>query len=322
MVSKKYGGCKRAMARYLISKFIFMLISLLILISATFFLMKAIPGNPFMSERATSPEIQARLMEQYGLDKPVYVQYFKYLGDIVTGDFGISMKKLNQDVSDIIGQTFMVSLKLGLVAIIVSIIVGILLGMLAALYHRRLIDTVAMILAILGIAVPSFVLASLIQFFFAQKLELFNVMGFEGPMDYVLPVAALSAQPIAFIARLTRSSMIEVLHADYIKTAKAKGLKSITIMFKHVVRNAILPVVTYVGPMTANIITGSVVIERIFGIGGIGKVFVESITSRDYTMIMGITIFYGVLLMLARFITDVAYGFIDPRIKLSGGKEG
>ncbi|KAF6572348.1 ABC transporter permease [Paenibacillus sp. SEL3] len=310
------------MARYLISKFIFMLISLLILISATFFLMKAIPGNPFMSERATSPEIQARLMEQYGLDKPVYVQYFKYLGDIVTGDFGISMKKLNQDVSDIIGQTFMVSLKLGLVAIIVSIIVGILLGMLAALYHRRLIDTVAMILAILGIAVPSFVLASLIQFFFAQKLELFNVMGFEGPMDYVLPVAALSAQPIAFIARLTRSSMIEVLHADYIKTAKAKGLKSITIMFKHVVRNAILPVVTYVGPMTANIITGSVVIERIFGIGGIGKVFVESITSRDYTMIMGITIFYGVLLMLARFITDVAYGFIDPRIKLSGGKEG
>ncbi|MCP3807551.1 ABC transporter permease [Paenibacillus sp. SEL1] len=310
------------MARYLISKFIFMLISLLILISATFFLMKAIPGNPFMSERATSPEIQARLMEQYGLDKPVYVQYFKYLGDIVTGDFGISMKKLNQSVSDIIGQTFMVSLKLGLVAIIVSIIVGILLGMLAALYHRRLIDTVAMILAILGIAVPSFVLASLIQFFFAQKLELFNVMGFEGPMDYVLPVAALSAQPIAFIARLTRSSMIEVLHADYIKTAKAKGLKSITIMFKHVVRNAILPVVTYVGPMTANIITGSVVIERIFGIGGIGKVFVESITSRDYTMIMGITIFYGVLLMLARFITDVAYGFIDPRIKLSGGKEG
>ncbi|KJD43489.1 ABC transporter permease [Paenibacillus terrae] len=310
------------MARYLISKFVFMLISLLILISATFFLMKAIPGNPFMSERATSPEIQARLMEQYGLDKPVYVQYFKYLGDIVTGDFGISMKKLNQDVSDIIGQTFMVSLKLGLVAIVFSVIVGILLGMLAALYHRRLIDTVAMIMAIMGIAVPSFVLASLIQFFFAQKLGLFNVMGFEGPMDYILPVAALSAQPIAFIARLTRSSMLEVLHADYIKTAKAKGLKSITIMFKHVVRNAILPVVTYVGPMTANIITGSVVIERIFGIGGIGKVFVDSITSRDYTMIMGITIFYGVLLMLARFITDVAYGFIDPRIKLTGGKEG
>jgi oligopeptide transport system permease protein len=310
------------MARYLINKFVFMLISLFILISATFFLMKAIPGNPFMSEKATSPEIQARLMEQYGLDKPVFTQYLIYLGDIATGDFGISMKKLNQDVTDIISQTFMVSLKLGIVAIVVSIILGILLGTLAAMYHRKLIDNVAMVLAVLGIAVPSFVLASLIQYFFGLKLGWFHVMGFNGPMDYVLPVAALSAQPIAFIARLTRSSMLEVLHADYIKTAKAKGLNSFTIMFKHVIRNAILPVVTYVGPMTANIVTGSIVIERIFGIGGIGKVLVESITTRDYTMIMGVTIFYGILLMLARFITDVAYVFIDPRIKLTGGKEG
>ncbi|MFB5266197.1 ABC transporter permease [Paenibacillus enshidis] len=310
------------MARYLINKFVFMLLSLFILISATFFLMKAIPGNPFMSEKATSPEIQARLMEQYGLDKPVFTQYLIYLGDIATGDFGISMKKLNQDVTEIISQTFMVSLKLGIVAIIVSIILGILLGMLAAMYHRKLIDNVAMVLAVLGIAVPSFVLASLIQYFFGLKLGWFHVMGFNGPLDYVLPVAALSAQPIAFIARLTRSSMLEVLHADYIKTAKAKGLNSFTIMFKHVIRNAILPVVTYVGPMTANIVTGSIVIERIFGIGGIGKVLVESITTRDYTMIMGVTIFYGILLMLARFITDVAYVFIDPRIKLTGGKEG
>ncbi|MFB5759300.1 ABC transporter permease [Paenibacillus medicaginis] len=310
------------MARYLINKFVFMLISLFILISATFFLMKAIPGNPFLSEKATSPEIQARLMAQYGLDKPVFTQYLIYLGDIVTGDFGISMKKLNQSVSDIIGQTFMVSLKLGLVAIVVSIILGILLGMLAAMYHRKLIDNVAMILAVLGIAVPSFVLASLIQYFFGLKLGWFHVMGFNGPLDYVLPVAALSAQPIAFIARLTRSSMLEVLHADYIKTAKAKGLNSFVIMFRHVIRNAILPVVTYVGPMTANIVTGSIVIERIFGIGGIGKVLVESITTRDYTMIMGVTIFYGILLMLARFITDIAYVFIDPRIKLTGRKEG
>ncbi|MDP4096949.1 ABC transporter permease [Paenibacillus sp. P96] len=310
------------MARYLINKFVFMLISLFILISATFFLMKAIPGNPFLSEKATSPEIQARLMAQYGLDKPLFTQYTIYLGDVVTGDLGISMKKLNQSVSDIIGQTFMVSLKLGLVAIVVSIIVGILLGMIAAVYHRKMIDNVAMILAVLGIAVPSFVLASLIQYFFGLKLGWFNVMGFNGPMDYVLPVAALSAQPIAFIARLTRSSMLEVLHADYIKTAKAKGLNSFAIMFRHVIRNAILPVVTYVGPMTANIVTGSIVIERIFGIGGIGKVLVESITTRDYTMIMGVTIFYGILLMLARFITDVAYVFIDPRIKLTGRKEG
>ncbi|MDO7905419.1 ABC transporter permease [Paenibacillus sp. JX-17] len=310
------------MLRYVLNKFLYMLLSLFILISATFFLMKAIPGNPFMSEKATSPEIQARLMEQYGLDKPVYQQYFKYLGDIVTGDFGISMKKLNQSVTDIIGQTFAVSLKLGLVAIIVSVIVGILLGMVAALYHRRLLDNLAMILAVLGIAVPSFVLASLIQYYFGLKLQWFNIMGLNGPLDYVLPVAALSAQPIAFIARLTRSSMLEVLHAEYIKTAKAKGLNAIQVMFKHVIRNAVMPVITYVGPMTANIVTGSVVIERIFGIGGIGKVFVESITTRDYTMIMGVTIFYGILLMLARFVTDIAYMFVDPRIKLTSRKEG
>lgn len=310
------------MVRYVINRLVFMLISLFILISATFFLMKAIPGNPFMGEKNVSPEIQARLMEQYGLDKPIFQQYTKYLGDIATGDFGISMKRLNQDVGDIIRQTFGVSLKLGAVAIVVAVIVGILLGMIAAMNHRKIIDNVAMVLAVLGIAVPSFVLASLLQFYLAQEAGWFKVMGLNGPLDYVLPVAALSAQPIAFIARLTRSSMLEVLHADYVKTAKAKGLNSITIMFKHIIRNAILPVVTYVGPMTANIVTGSVVIERVFGIGGIGKVFVESITTRDYTMIMGITIFYGLILMVARFITDIAYVIIDPRIKLSNGKEG
>lgn len=283
--------------------------------------MKAIPGDPFMGEKKPSPEILARLMEQYDLDKPVFQQYTKYLGNIIQGDFGLSMKKQGQSVTDIIVDTFGPSLRLGLIAIVVSVIVGVLLGMLAALYHRKLIDNIAMIISVLGIAVPSFVLASLLQFVLAEKAGIFNVMGFEGPLDYVLPVMALSAQPIAFIARLTRSSMLEVLHSDYIKTAKAKGLNWFAIMFRHVIRNGILPVVTYVGPMTANIITGSVVIEQIFGIGGIGKQFVESITNRDYTVIMGITIFYGILLMLARFVTDIVYVFVDPRIKLTGGKE-
>jgi oligopeptide transport system permease protein len=283
--------------------------------------MKAIPGDPFMGEKKPSPEILARLMEQYDLDKPLFQQYTKYLGNIVQGDFGLSMKKQGQSVTDIIVDTFGPSLRLGLIAIVVSVIVGVLLGMLAALYHRKLIDNIAMIVSVLGIAVPSFVLASLLQYLLAEKAGIFNVMGFEGPLDYVLPVMALSAQPIAFIARLTRSSMLEVLHSDYIKTAKAKGLNWFAIMFRHVIRNGILPVVTYVGPMTANIITGSVVIEQIFGIGGIGKQFVESITNRDYTVIMGITIFYGILLMLARFITDIVYIFVDPRIKLTGGKE-
>ena len=169
---------------------------------------------------------------------------------------------------------------------------------------------------------PSFVVASLLQYVFASKLHWLPTMGFKGPLYYVLPVAALTAQPIAFIARLTRSSMLEVLHADYIKTAKAKGLGWMAILFRHVIRNGIMPVITYLGPMTADIVTGSVVIEQIFGIGGIGKQFVQAISVRDYPLIMGITIFYGVLLMVARFITDVAYVFVDPRIKLSGRKEG
>ncbi len=310
------------MVRYIANKFFYMLVSLFVLISATFFLMKAIPGDPFTSEKKVPAEIKARLYEQYGLDKPLYHQYFKYLGEVAQGDLGVSMKRLNQDVTHLIGQTFSASLKLGVVAIIVSVIVGVILGMLAALYHRKFIDSAAMVLAVLGIAVPSFVVASLLQYVFAYKFSIFPVSGFKGPMYYFLPVAALSAQPIAFIARLTRSSMLEVLHADYIKTAKAKGLSWIAILSRHVLRNGILPIVTYMGPMTANIVTGSVVIEQIFGIGGIGKQFVEAIGVRDYTVIMGITIFYGVLLMLARFITDIAYVLVDPRIKLTGGKEG
>ncbi|GJM81331.1 oligopeptide transport system permease protein OppB [Paenibacillus sp. HMSSN-139] len=268
------------------------------------------------------PAIKERLVEQLGLDKPVYQQYLKYLGEIAHGDLGISMKQINQDVSHIIGQTFSASLKLGAVAIVVALVVGVVLGMLAALYHRKLIDNVAMVLAVLGIAVPSFVVASLLQYVFASKLHWLPTMGFKGPMYYVLPVAALTAQPIAFIARLTRSSMLEVLHADYIKTAKAKGLGWMAILFRHVIRNGIMPVITYMGPMTANIVTGSVVIEQLFGIGGIGKQFVQAISVRDYPLIMGITIFYGVLLMLARFITDILYVLVDPRIKLSKGKEG
>lgn len=310
------------MVRYFANKFFYLLVSLFILITATFFLMKAIPGNPFLSEKAVSPEIREKLFHQYGLDKPVFVQYIDYLGKVIRGDLGISMKIINQDVTDRILQTFSASLRLGLVAIVASVIIGVLLGMLAALYHRKLIDNIAMVLAVLGIAVPSFVIAALLQFFLAFKLHLFNVAGLQSPLDFVLPVAALSAQPIAFIARLTRSSMLEVLNADYIKTAKAKGLNWVTIMFRHVIRNGILPVVTYMGTMTANIVTGSVVIEQVFGIGGIGKQFVQSIGDRDYPMIMGITIFYGALLMFTRFITDLLYPFIDPRIKLVKGKEG
>lgn len=309
------------MFRYVINRFLFMIVSLFVLVSITFFLTKAIPGDPFTAERKVPEQILERLRAQYNLDKPVLEQYGLYLKDVAQGDLGISMKMLNQDVSGIISQTFSASLKLGVIAIIVAVIVGVFLGMMAALYHRRLIDNVAMVLAVLGIAVPSFVVASMLQYVFAFKMTIFPVSGFNGPMYYFLPVMALTASPIAVIARLTRSSMLEVLHSDYIKTAKAKGLSWPAILVRHVLRNGIMPVITYVGPMTANIITGSVVIEQIFGIGGIGKQFVQAINTRDYPIIMGITIFYGAILMVARFITDLAYVAVDPRIKLTGGKE-
>ncbi|MCY9514679.1 ABC transporter permease [Paenibacillus apiarius] len=309
------------MIRYTLVKLFYLVVSLWILASVTFLLMKAIPGDPFMSERAVPPEIKARLMAQYGLDKPLHEQYFIYLNKLVHGDLGISMKMQDREVVQMIRDSFPYSLRLGIVAIIVSVVVGVSLGMLAALRHRKLLDTSSMVLAVIGVSVPSFVLASFFQYLFGVKLKWFAVVGLNAPLDYVLPTIALSALPIAFIARLTRSNMLEVLHSDYIKTARSKGLTAGVIVRRHVLRNGILPVVTYIGPLTANVVTGSFIIEQIFGIGGLGKVFVISISNRDYSLIMGITIFYGLILMSARFLTDLAYGFIDPRIKLGNGKE-
>ncbi|ANE47355.1 peptide ABC transporter permease [Paenibacillus swuensis] len=310
------------MARYLSSKLIYMLISLFILASATFFLMKIIPGDPFQSEKAIPPEIKKSIMAYYGLDKPLGEQYVNYMKNLVTGDLGMSMKMQHTSVVKIIKGSFGYSAQLGIIAIITSVIVGLFLGLVAALHHRKLLDNLAMIVAVIGVSVPNFVLASIMQFVLGEKLGWFKVAGLNGPLDYVMPVIALSALPVAFIARLTRSSMLEVLSSDYIKTAKAKGLAKNVVLIKHALRNGIMPVVTYVGPLTANIITGSVVVEKIFGIPGLGKFFVQSVGNRDYTLIMGITLFYAVILMSARFLTDVAYGFVDPRIKLSNRKGG
>jgi oligopeptide transport system permease protein len=311
----------RDLVRYLLRKLVFVVISLFVLASVTFFLMKAIPGDPFTSEKAVPPEIKANLMAHYGLDKPVYMQYAAYIKNVASFDLGMSMKWQGRSVNQIIEGAFGYSLRLGLLAVVTSVTIGVLLGTVAALRHRKLLDNVAMIVAVLGVAVPSFVMATLLQYLFGVKLPLFNVAGLNEPLDYVLPTLALSFMPIAFIARLTRSSMLEVLQSDFIKTAKAKGLSGSVITVRHALRNAILPVVTYLGPLATSVITGSVVIEKIFGIPGLGKYFVESVENRDYTLIMGLTLFYGTLLMSARFFTDVAYGLVDPRIKLTGGKE-
>jgi oligopeptide transport system permease protein len=303
-----------------LKKFGFMLVSLFCLVTATFVLMNAVPGSPLQSEKATSETIQKNLEAYYGLDKPLIVQYGIYLKNLVQGDLGISMKKKFQAVDKIISDSFSYSLKLGLVSVVTSVVAGCVLGIIAAMYHRKFLDNLAMIIAVIGLSIPSLVLAPLLQYVFAVKIKAFEVAGLNGPMDYVLPTIALSATSIAFIARLIRSTMIEVLNADFIKTAKAKGLAGHLIVWRHALRNSMLPVVTFLGFLMANVITGSVVIEKIFAIPGLGKFFVQSVSDRDYPLIMGITIFYAAILMVSRLLADIAYVLVDPRIRMSGGK--
>ncbi|TJY42893.1 ABC transporter permease [Cohnella pontilimi] len=309
------------MVRYITVKLLYMLFTLFILATATFFLMKVIPGNPFLGEKKLPTQIYNNIMEKYGFDQPLYKQYLKYMNNLIHFDLGTSMKSTHLTVNKIIHSSFSNSAKLGIAAIIVSIIAGIGLGIISALYHGKVIDHFTSILAVIGVSIPSFVIGPLLQYFLGVKLGWFHVAGLKGPLDYIMPTITLSALPIAFIARLTRSNMIEVMNAEFIKTAKSKGLAKSFIIYHHALRNAILPVVTYLGPMTANIITGSVVVEAIFGIAGLGKYFIDSVTNRDYTLIMGVTLFYAAILMIMRFCTDVAYVFVDPRIKLSG-REG
>jgi len=298
-----------------------MVISLFLLVTATFLLMNAIPGSPLQSEKATSEAVQKNLEAYYGLDKPLYVQYGTYLKNLLQGDMGISMKKKFQSVDKMIAQSFGPSLRLGLSALVTSVIAGCALGILAAMHHRKLLDNLAMSLAVIGLAIPSIVLAPVMQYFLGTKLGWFNVAGLDSLKDYVLPTIALASGPIAFIARLLRSTMIEVLNADFIKTAKSKGLSGYVIIVRHALRNSMLPVVTYLGILSAGIITGSVVVEKIFAIPGIGKHFVTSVIDRDYPLIMGITIFYAVILMVSRFLSDIAYVLVDPRMR-TGGKVG
>ncbi|MGD6855245.1 ABC transporter permease [Bacillus infantis] len=310
------------MAKYIGKRLIYMIVSLWLIITATFFFMRIAPGNPFTSEKQLPPEIEANLNAHYGLDQPWYVQYGEYLLRILKWDFGPSFKYKSQTVNDLISDGFPVSLLLGIEAILIAVSIGVVLGVIAALKHNKWQDYTAMIVAVMGISVPSFIMATFLQYFLAIKLGVFPVARWESFMHTILPALALAASPMAFIARLTRSSMLEVLANDYIKTAKSKGLSQGVITIKHTIRNAMLPVVSYMGPLSAGIITGSFVIEKIFGIPGLGSHFVLSIANRDYTVIMGVTVFYSVILLVSILLVDIAYGLIDPRIKLAGGKKG
>ncbi|MTW87806.1 ABC transporter permease subunit [Virgibacillus dakarensis] len=304
------------MAKYLLKRLGYIIVSLFFIITITFFLMQAAPGGPFASERKLPPEIEHQMNEAYGLNDPLYQQYFDYLVNSVQFDFGPSFKYVGQEVTDIISRSFPYSLILGAEAIFLALAVGVLLGVIAALRHNKFGDYVAMVIAVLGISVPSFIMATVLQYIFAIKLEMLPVARFESFAHTILPAIALATTPLAFIARLMRSSMLEVLNADYIKTAKSKGLSERVVTYRHALRNAILPVISYMGPLVVSILTGSFVIEKIFGIPGLGNEFVVSVTNRDYTVIMGTTVFFSVLLLVSILIVDLIYGLVDPRMKI------
>lgn len=309
------------MFSYTIKRFLMMIMTILIIATLTFILMHSIPGSPFNEERTTNETIQANLERFYKLDEPLPVQYLYYLKSIVTLDFGPSIKKPNETVNELLSRGFPISFELGMVTILVAVISGVLLGTFAALRHNGIIDYFAMTFAVIGISVPSFVLATLLIQKLAVDYNIFPPATWSSPMHMVLPVLALATGPMAIIARLTRSSMLEVLTQDYIKMARAKGLSPFRIVARHALRNALMPVVTIMGTMLAGILTGTFVIEKIFAIPGMGKYFVESINNRDYPVIMGTTVFYSTILVVMLFIVDLVYGFLDPRIKLHK-KEG
>ncbi len=293
-----------------------MMITLFLIITLTFFLMHAVPGGPFTTDKFLSPEVEKALMEKYHLDDPLWKQYVDYMKRVVRFDFGPSFKYPGITVNDMISKGLPISLTVGFFAFLLVVFIGIPTGIIAALKHNKWQDRVVMVSATVWIAVPSFIVATVCLYVFALKLDWVPTFGLKSWKGYILPVIALCGFWLAFIARLTRSSFLEVLQQDYMITARSKGLYQHQIFIKHGLKNSMIPVVTVLGPVVANLLTGSFVIEHIFAIPGIGRYFVQSISDRDYTAIMGITIFYAAFLIVMIFIVDIIYMFLDPRIKL------
>lgn len=308
------------MLTYIIKRIFNAVIVLWVVTTITFFLMHAIPGGPFTVEKSLPPIVQQSIEERYKLNDPLYKQYSDYLTNLIQGDLGPSFKYPGRSVNDIIKDGFPVSFQLGMEAVLIAIIIGIPAGIIAAINQGKWQDHAVNFFTTLGVAVPSFVVAALLIYVLSTKLHLLPSAMWEGWQYQIMPALALSGMPTSFIARLTRSSMLDVLGQDYIKTARAKGLSRFTVLFKHALPNSLIPVVTYAGPMTAGILTGSFVIENIFAIPGLGQYFVTSIYNRDYTVILGVTIFYSIIIIVLNMIVDLIYPFLDPRIKLGGGK--
>lgn len=303
------------LARYIVKRVLAALITIWFIMTITFVLMNAIPGSPLDSEKFLDVTLKQAMLAKYGLDRPLYERYLKYLADYLHGDFGISYIKVGLSTNEIIAAGFPYSLRIGIYSSVLIIIFGIAAGILAALRQNKFVDRFLMVLSTLGSTIPSFVFATLYLFLFSKILGLVPAFGVANWKGYIGPVLVTSVFSMAFVTRLMRTSMIEELNQDYIRTARAKGISEFKVVTKHALRNAVLPVVTYIGPMVAMVVTGSFVIEKVFGIPGIGSLFTTSILSRDYTLIMGITVFFAVFLVVCTLIVDILYVFVDPRIK-------
>lgn len=301
---------------YILKRILLAILTIWVVITVTFFVMHAVPGGPFVGEKAVTPAVQAAMEAKYGLDKPLMEQYFTYLKDIVTKlDFGPSLKQRGRDVIDIIGDGMKTSAKLGIIAAFIALGIGVVLGSIAALRRNKFVDKLIMVITTAFVSMPSFIMGSLLLVLFAIKLAVLPANG-STTQGLILPVVTLSLYPMAYITRLTRSSMLDVLGQDYIRTAKAKGVSGVKIIFGHALKNSLIPVITYFGPMLAYIVTGSLVVEQIFAVPGIGRAYVNSITNRDYPLVMGTTIILAVLIVVMNLVSDILYKMVDPRITL------
>ncbi len=302
-------------ARYIVKRILLALLSLFAIITLTFFLMNLMPGDPFMSEKA-SEEGRAALVAKYGLDQPVFVQYLRYLQNLLHGDMGTSyVLQKGRPVMTIITESFAVSVSLGARALLVAIVVGITLGCISGLCKDKLPDSIIRVISSLGISMPGYVIASGLMILLAVNLNVLPVT-YSKPGGWIMPMIVLAVYPASYLTRLTRSSILEVMNQDYLLTEKAKGMSQFVVVFVHALKNSLIPVITYLGPLTASILTGGFVAESVFNVPGLGRYFVSSISSRDYTMIMGVTIFYSALIVIMNLVCDILYKIVDPRITL------
>lgn len=308
------------MGKYIITRILQSFLVLILVATITFLLMNMVPGSPFLSEKPPSPEVMEQLNKKYGLDKPLSVQLKRYLINTLKLDFGVSLKmQKNRPVIEILKEMFPTSAKIGLIALSWSILVGLPLGCLAAYHRGDGVDSFLRVLTTIGISVPGFVVATLLLIFFGVKLKVLPTMGLGKVSAYILPCFSLGFNPMCYIARLSRSSMLDVINQDYIRTARAKGVPASKILFKHALKNAFIPVLTYLGPLTASILCGSFVVESVFSIPGMGRYFINSILNRDYPIIMATTIFFAALVIFMNLVVDILYKFVDPRIDITKG---